>query len=174
MTNPQELYRPWLINGTYFNRMLQCGPRGNSWLEHALKNCLPVEIFDEWKERLAFLSTASSDAFRIARKTRLERELIFISEHIIPPSGAAEDHPDVRYCIFAALHEIVHVIKQHQPPNEILEKANKAQEEEADTLAFEWFNAYITRVNNSHLKEFTRQELDEATKKNAVKLQALQ
>src|SRR3990172_5272366 len=150
MTNLRELFRPWQIHGTYFNRMLQCGPQGNFWLQHALTNCLAAEIFDEWKERLAFLSTASSDAFRIANKTRLERELIFISEHIIPPSGAALDHPDVRYFIFVALHEIVHVIKQHQPPNEILEKANKAQEEEADMLAFEWFNAYIRRVTNLH------------------------
>jgi hypothetical protein len=154
--------------------MLQCGGRANGWLEHALKDCLPTEIFDEWKDKLAFLSTANSDAFRIAKKIREERELIFISEHIIPPNGVAEDHPDVRYFVFAALHEVVHAIKQHRPPNEISEEANKAQEAEADALAFEWFNAYIKRRKSAHLKEFTREELEAAKKKNAPKLQALQ
>jgi hypothetical protein len=174
MANLQELYRPWLINGTYFNRMLLCGRRANGWLEVALMRCLPVEMLDEWKERLAFLSTVNSDAFRIGTKTRLERELIFISEHIIPPKDVAEDHPDVRYFIFVALHEIAHVIRQHRPPNEIYAEDNQAQEDEADALAFAWFNSYIKRANHPHLKEFTTQERDDAAQRNKVKLEALQ
>ncbi len=174
MTEPQELYRPWMINGTYFNRMLQCGARANSWLEHALTECLPLEILDEWKDKLAFVSTANSDAYRIAKKTREERELIFISEHIIPPRNAAEDHPDVRYLVFVALHETVHAIKQHEPPNEISVEANNAQEAEADALAFEWFNAYVARKNNRHFTNFTARELAAAAHRNAAKLRALQ
>jgi hypothetical protein len=174
MTEAQELYRPWMINGTYLNRMLQCGARANGWLEHALTECLPLEILDEWKDKLAFVSTANSDAYRIAKKTREERELIFISEHIIPPPNAREDHVDVRYFVFVALHETVHAIKQHEPPNEISVEANNAQEAEADAFAFEWFNGYIERKNNPHLIHFTPQELAAATQRNAVKLQALQ
>ncbi len=174
MTKPEELYRPSVINGTYFNRMLQCGARANGWLEHVLTDCLPTEIFDDWKDKLAFISTANSDAFRIARKTREERELIFISEHIIPPHGASEGHPEVRYLYFVALHEVVHAIRQHKPPNEISEEANNAQETEADALALEWFNAYIKRTKNPYLKEFTKEELAVATKKNTEKLKALQ
>ncbi len=174
MTEPKELYRPWMINGTYFNRMLQCGARANGWLEHALTEFLPMDILDEWKDKLAFVSTANSDAYRIAKRTREERELIFISEHIIPPRNAAEDHSDVRYFVFVALHETVHAIRQHKPPNEISAEANTAQEREADALAFEWFNAYVARKNNRHFKNFTAQELEAATQRNAVKLQALQ
>jgi hypothetical protein len=154
--------------------MLQCSARTNGWLEHALKDCLPIEILDEWKDKLAFISTAKSDAFRIAKRTREERELIFISEHIVPPQGVAEDHPDVRYLVFAALHEVVHVIKQHKPPNEISEDTNNAQEAEADALAFKWFNAYIKRTKNPYLKEFAKEELTVATEKNSEKLKALQ
>jgi hypothetical protein len=174
MTDPYELYRPWMINGTYFNRMLQCGARANNWLEHALIKCAPREIFDEWKDKITFLSTANSDAFRIAKRTREERELIFVSEHIIPPHGVSEDHADVRYLIFVALHEFVHVIKQHQPPNEISEEANNAQEAEANDLAFEWFNGYIETLNHPDVPEFTEAELVAAQKKNKTKLEALQ
>ena len=174
MTGIQELYRPWQINGTFLNRMLHCGGRSNSWLQAVLTDFFPADLFDIWKDKIAFVSTASNDAFRIAIKTRLERELIFVSEHIIPPPGAALDHPDVRYFIFVALHELVHVIKQHKPPNEILEEANKIQEEEADRFAFEWFNGYVKRMKNPYLTEFTVQELNEAKARNAEKLQALQ
>ena len=73
-----------------------------------------------------------------------------------------------------ALHETVHAIKQHKPPNEISVEANTAQETEADALAFEWFNAYVERKNNPNFKKFTTDELHAATQKNAVKLQALQ
>lgn len=166
MADPQELYRPWQINGTYFNRMLQCGPRASYWLEHALKDCLPIDILDAWKAKLAFLSTTNSDAFRIAKATRENRELIFISERIIPPKRASEDHPDIRYFVFVALHEVVHAIKQHKPPNEISEAENSAQEIEADTLAFDWYNTYLKSKKNPHLPEFTKQDLDKSTEKN--------
>src|SRR4051812_10923842 len=127
MTAPQELYKPWAIAGSFFSRMLQCSGRANSWLEHTLIECLPMDILDEWKESLAFVSTANSDAYRIAKETREQRELIFISEHIIPPGHAAEDHPDVRYLMFVALHEVVHAIKLHKPANAISADENSAQ-----------------------------------------------
>ena len=81
-----------------------------------------------------------------------------LSEYVIPPAGAAEDHTDARYLVFVALHGIVHAIKQHKPPNEISEAANNEQETEADALAFEWFNAYVKKKNNPYFKPFTKKD----------------
>ena len=56
MPTGSELYRPSTIAGTVFNRMLQCGPDSNYWLEHALKHCLPYEVLEQWQDRIAFIS----------------------------------------------------------------------------------------------------------------------
>ena len=48
-----------------------------------------------------------------------------------------EADPVVRYFMFVCLHETVHAIKQHMPPNEITPEENEAQEAEADRLALE-------------------------------------
>ena len=76
--------------------------------------------------------------------------------------------------MFVALHETVHAIKQHRPPNEISEEENNLQESEADDLALDWLNAHIRMRNNPHLKEFTKEELAVAKEKNMKKLEALQ
>lgn len=172
MTDPRELYTSWLRRGSYLNQMLECGPDANRWLEHALINCLPMDIFDEWKDALAFLSTVNRDAFRIARATREKRELIVISERIIPKGPLSEDNPRVRYFIFAALHEVAHAIKQHKPPNEISDEDNKAQENEADDLAYRWYNGYVRSRGNAHLPELTRVEVERAQAANRAAMNA--
>lgn len=46
MVTGHELYRPWMISGTVFNKMLQCSLDSNQWLEHALTYCLPYEVLE--------------------------------------------------------------------------------------------------------------------------------
>jgi hypothetical protein len=58
---------------------------------------------------------------------RERRELIFLSKHIAPSPGMNEADPVVRYFMFACLHETVHAIKQHRPPNEITAEQSQAQ-----------------------------------------------
>lgn len=171
MTSASELYRPWEVNGTYMNRMLQCGANANYWIQHALISALPMEVLDEWKDRVVFLSGARSDAFRVGKKLRQEKEIIFIAERIIPKGAVSEDHPMARYLMFAALHELAHVVKQHAPPNEISEDDNARQEKEADELAFSWFNAYVKKRNHPDIKQFTQDEL-KAAKVNSEKIAA--
>lgn len=139
--------------------MLQAGTAANYWLEHALVNCVPTELFEEWKGKIVFLSASGSDAFRVAKVLRENGELIFLSERIIPKGALSEDDPRVRYFLFAALHEVVHVIKQHKPPNEISKEENDAQEAEANDTALEWYNDYVRCLKNPHLGELTKQEI---------------
>lgn len=171
MKDPGDLYGSWLIPATYLNSMLQCGPHANPWLEHALINCLPPEVFDAWKNRLVFLSTTRSDAFRVAKTLRETRELIVLSERIIPRGPLSEDHPDVRYFMFAALHEVVHAIKQHRPPTEITSAENEAQEDEANTWALGWYNEYVRQRNSPHLRELTMAEVEAAQAKSRAAMQ---
>ncbi len=52
MTTGAELFRPWMIAGSVFSKMLQRSPRSNNWLENTLNECLPIEILQEWQDRL--------------------------------------------------------------------------------------------------------------------------
>src|SRR5262245_55691294 len=124
-----------MIVGSVFNSMLQCGPDSNHWLEHALANCLPYELLELWQDCIAYISAEDRDAFRINKALRESRELIFLSEHVAPSPGMNEADPIVRYFMFVCLHEAVHAMMQHRPPNEITPEENKAQELEADELA---------------------------------------
>jgi Zn-dependent peptidase ImmA (M78 family) len=166
MATGRELYRPWMIAGTVFSRMLQCSQHSNDWLEHALTRCLPYEILEQWQDRIAYISAEQRDAFRINKALRESRELIFLSEHIAPSQGMNEADPIVRYFIFVCLHETVHAIKQHRPPNEITPKENEAQEAEADQLALEWINSYLKEMNHPDMPLLTKEEIERAQARN--------
>jgi|ERR1700733_13633725 len=166
MVTGHELYRPWMIAGTVFNKMLQCSPDSNQWLEHTLTYCLPHEVLELWQDRIAYISTELRDAFRINKTLRESRELIFLSEHIIPPRGMNEADPIVRYFMFVCLHETVHAIKQHRPPNEITLEENEAQEAEADQLALRWINYYLKERNHPDMPPMTEEEIERAQVRN--------
>jgi hypothetical protein len=148
------------------DRMFQCGEEANFWLRLAITEGLPTELIKEWHAKLTFISAFGRDGFRINKKLRESSELVFLAEHIIPSGGMSEDHPVVRYFMFAALHEAAHAIKQHRPPNEISTEENRAQEDEADALAFEWFNEYIANRNNKYLRPQTEDEVEKAQERN--------
>lgn len=115
MTVSSDLYRSWRSEGSYFSDMLDCGDRYNRWVEIALEH-VPPNILDEYKERLVYVSTADRDGCRLARKYCEEREVILVSERILPKKGVSLGDPDVRYFVFVILHETVHAIKRHQSP----------------------------------------------------------
>ena len=161
-----EIYRPWMIAGTVFSRMFQCSPQSNNWLEHTLTHCLPYEVLKQWQDRIAYISTELRDAFRINKALRESRELIFLSEHIVPSQGMNEADPIVRYFMFVCLHETVHAIEQHRPPNEITPAQNSAQEDEADRLAFQWINDYLKERNHPQMPPLTEDEIKRAQARN--------
>jgi hypothetical protein len=148
------------------DKMFQCGPDANYWLRHTMTQCFPRELLEQWHQRLTFLSAEYRDGFRVNKSLRETRELVFLSEHIAPCPGMNEAHPVVRYFMFVCLHESVHVIRQHRPPNEISAEENEAQEAEADQLALEWINSYLRVRNHSDMPLFERDEIEEAQARN--------
>lgn len=167
MKDLSSLYTSWRIRDSYLNKMLHCGSRYNSWVAHALKY-LPPEVLFEFKDQLAFYSTAQRDACRVARDICEGKEIILLSERILPKKGAQEYHSQVRYFIFGVLHEIAHALQNHRSP--LLDNLSgdevSAQEKEADELALSWFNDHVRRRNNRYLKPIAFEEIEEAKRTN--------
>lgn len=146
--------------------MLHCGPY-DRWVEIALQY-LPFDLFEEHKEKLAFISMAHRDGSRLARVTCETREVIVLSEHILPRGHTNEGQSDVRYFIYVVLHEVAHAIKKHRSPlyDSLTDDEFDAQEQEADDLAFHWFNAHIAACGNPHLPAITHEEIELAQAKS--------
>lgn len=168
------LYQSWIVQGSYFNRMLYCGAWYNPWVENALRY-LPREVLEEHKERLAFLAMGHRDGTRVARQLCETREIIILSEHVLPKRGADEGQPEVRYFTYVVLHEVAHAIRRHRSPlfDNLTPEENNAQEEEADAVALQWFNTHIAAVNNPHLPPITREEIEAAQAKNQEVMEKL-
>lgn len=173
MTDDRLLYQSSIIRGSYFNRMLDCGPY-NRWVEIAL-GYLPREVLDEHKENLAFISMAHRDGTRLARIICETREVIVLSEHVLPRGHAKEDQSEVRYFFYVVLHEIAHAIKKHRSPqyDSLTKEEFDAQEQEADDLAFKWFNDHIAEIANPHLTAITHVEIELAQDKSQEVMQRL-
>ena len=174
MTHFYSLYASWRIKDSYFNKMLHCGENYNRWVEIALQY-LPENIFNEQKERLAFFSTGEVDACRVTRQICKEREIILLSERILPKAGVNEVHETVRYYVFVVLHEVAHAIRLHKSPlfDSLTQEEIKQQEKEADDLAMTWFNEHVKIRNNPHLKPITIDEVREAQNKNQKMMENL-
>ena len=141
--------------------MFDCSYDAKSWIIYAL-NCLSADVFERCRDRLAFVCMDTSDGRRLTPEFMEGREIIVLSERIVPRGCLAEDHPKVRYFVFVVLHEIAHAVCQHRPPNQITEEKYSAQEAEAHGLAFSWFNDYLRARKHPDLREFTEQELKQA------------
>ncbi len=173
MNNDRLLYQSSIIRGSYFNRMLDCGPY-DRWVEIAL-GYLPREILEEHKENLAFISMAHRDGTRLARLTCETREVIVLSEHVLPNIHANEGQSEVRYFFYVVLHEVAHAIKKHRSPqyDSLTNEEFEAQEKEADDLAFKWFNDHITALANPYLPAITDEEIKLAQTKSQEVMQRL-
>jgi len=141
--------------------MFDCSQDAKFWIIYALR-CLPEDVLAAYQDRMAFVCMDTSDGRRLTPAFCQEREIIILSERIVPRGCLPEYDPKVRYFVFAVLHEIAHAVSQHLPPNQISEEQNAAQEREAHTLAFAWFNNYIRTRNHPHHREFTEDELMQA------------
>jgi hypothetical protein len=73
----------------------ECGPEGDFWGQHALR-CLPDEVADACDGKLAFVTMTQSDGRRLTRKFCDGRDVIVLSERIVPRAGLREDNASVR------------------------------------------------------------------------------
>jgi hypothetical protein len=172
-TNDQLNYQSSIVRGSYFNRMLDCGDH-NRWLEIAL-GYLPRNLFDENKEQLKFISMAHRDGCRLARADCETREIIILSEHILPKPNVDESHSDVRYFVYVVLHEVAHAIKKHRSPlfDSLTSEEIDTQESEADSLAMQWFNDHANELANPNLLPITTQEIETAEAKSRAKMKTI-
>ncbi len=150
---------------------LNCGRDGDVWVGHVLSNCIPDDVWGSHGDQLAFVSTTESDGRRLSRAFAEGRHIIVLSERVIPHGPLAEDHPRVRYLYFLVLHEVAHAVCDHRPPDEITFEQNKAQEEEANTLAFRWFNDYLATKADVGVALFTEAELATVQAEMQAKMQ---
>jgi hypothetical protein len=139
--------------------VFDCSRDAELWIRHALKSCVPINVWKSIGERLAFVCMDSSDGRRLTREFCENHEIILLSERIIPRGYRAEDDPKVRYFWFAVLHEVAHAYRDHVSPAAISAEENAAQEGDADELAYAWFNKYL---KSKKQPEFTSAELEKA------------
>jgi len=169
MENFLDLCLPWKVKESPFHQMLYCGEKYyNRWVAEALRY-LPPKIIYEYKNKLAFFSTAEADGYRVARKL-CDREIILLSERILPKKGATEDQKEVRYFIFAVLHEVAHAIKEHPSPlfDQLSRREVEAQEQEADNQALTWFNEHVKLFSSKkpYLRPITLDEIEKVRENN--------
>lgn len=168
--NKRKLFK----NGN-FEAILDCEYWHNRWLECALKY-LPDTLVNEKNIRFLFKSTATRDACRVAREDCQTREIILISERVLPSQKVKEEmDPRARYFIYVVLHEIAHAIAAHKSPllDNLTAAELEAQEKEADELAMKWFNDHVAQRNNKHLLSITKEEIKEAQEKNQILMMKL-
>ena len=94
-------------------------------IEVALKY-LPDDLFDQNTKGFLFTSTVTRDACRVARHYCQTREIILISERILPGQNVKDGtNPKARYFIYVVLHEVAHAIGAHRSP--ILDNLTKEE-----------------------------------------------
>lgn len=174
MENKNDKDVGWFVKGSHLNQMLNCGPSYNGHVQNALEY-LPCAVFNKIKTSMAIYSTNEIDGCRLAREVCKSKESILISERIFPRRGATEGDNNYRYFIFVVLHEIAHAYLIHLSPKFDSLTANKieAQENEADDLAFQWFNDYIVRKANPYLTKLTPDEVNKAKAKSKEEREAI-
>lgn len=153
-------------------RFLYCGNnkddnKYDNWVKKALE-FLPEEISQLPKDKLVFYSTICidcNDAIIIPKQIRENRDIIILSERIFPKKDASEDQREVRYFIFAVLHEIAHAVK-HQSDLIGSPEEEKTKNDEADGLAVSWYNKFVEKRNNPDLKQVTIEEINEIRAEN--------
>jgi len=172
--NNDELYRPWELRGTALNKALHCGCKYNYWVTIAL-TYLPQEIFANLINHIAIYSTAERDASLVDSTMSNEREIILLSDRILPKKGAQESDQQVRYFIFTLLHEIAHLYKNHNISlfDNPCDEQFAAFEKEADNLAFLWFNEHVLKTNNQYLQVLTDDEIRKVQEENKALMRNL-
>lgn len=128
--------------------LIQCGgDYENAAVRSVLEEYLPPDVLSAFNGRLALLSTISVDGVRLTKSFCRDREVIVLSERILPArSGDEEFHPAYRYFIFVVLHEIAHACRDHLSPlfDGLSQEEADLQQRETDELALKWFNEHAS------------------------------
>ena len=143
--------------------IIDCAPY--FWHVKTALKYLPESELHSLSGNLYITSTTSRGACRLSRALCETKEIIILSERIMPPQKPSEDDEIFRYFIFVVLHEVAHVIKKHRSPlyDELtLEEAEK-QEDEANKLALDWFNAHVINRRNPNLQELSQEEIERSS-----------
>jgi len=156
----------WRHANSGFDKRIHCYNDYHKTLIWIALNYLPKDVYEKMKNNIAIYSTSYTDGCRVAKKIRENREIILLSDHIMPKEGSSTGQPEVRYLIFVILHEIAHAYKNHLPSNEIIEKKNSEQEIEANNLALDWFNSFEEKNNRKKSRPLTMEEINIAQDKN--------
>jgi hypothetical protein len=128
--------------------LINCGgDYANAAVRSVLEEYLPPDVLSAFDGRLAFLSTTFMDGVHLTKSFCRDREVIVLSERIIPArSGDEEFHPSYRYFIFVVLHEVAHACRDHPSPvlDSLSHEEADAQQRETDELALKWFNEHAS------------------------------
>ena len=128
--------------------LIDCGGAyANAAVRSVLENYLPSDVLSAFDGRLAFVSTARVDGVRLTKNFCRDRDVIVLSERIIPVTSEDEEfHPGYRYFIFVVLREIAHACKEHVSPfsNDLTAPQVESQTREAEELALKWFNEHAS------------------------------
>ena len=128
--------------------LIDCGGAyANAAVRSVLENYLPSDVLSAFDGRLAFVSTLGVDGVRLTKSFCRDRDVIVLSERIIPVTSEDEEfHPVYRYFIFVVLREIAHACKEHVSPfsNDLTAPQVESQTREAEELALKWFNEHAS------------------------------
>jgi hypothetical protein len=128
--------------------LIDCGgDYANAAVRSALDDYLPPDVLSAFDGRLALVSTAAVDGVRLTKSFCRDRDVIVLSERIIPvKSGDEEFHPGYRYFIFVVLREIAHACKDHLSAlsDDLTAVQLETQTREANELALKWFNEHAS------------------------------
>jgi hypothetical protein len=128
--------------------LIDCGGAyADAAVRSVLENYLPSDVLSAFDGRLAFVSTLGVDGVRLTKSFCRDRDVIVLSERIIPVTSEDEEfHPGYRYFIFVVLREIAHACKDHLSPlsDDLTGAQLETQTREADELAMKWFNEHAS------------------------------
>lgn len=128
--------------------LIDCGGDfANAAVRSVLADYLPPDVLSAFDGRLVLVSTTCVDGLRLTKSFCRDREVIVLSERIIPAkAGDEEFHPNYRYFIFVVLHELAHACREHLSPTLdcLTQEEADAQTREADELALKWFNEHAS------------------------------
>ena len=137
---------------------VDCSYEAKYWVDRAI-GWLPSDVVEHLAGRLAIVCVDSSDGRRLTSEFCQGRQLIILSERIVPRGCLSEDDSRVRYFIFVVMHEIAHAICDHQAPRELPVLSAEGQEDEADVLAYKWLNEHLETTDQPR---FSTEELSKA------------
>jgi hypothetical protein len=128
--------------------LIECGADyANAAVRSVLEDYLPADVLSAFDGRLAFISTTGVDGVRLTKSFCRDRDVIVLSERIIPVRSDDEEfHPGYRYFIFVVLREIAHACKDHLSPlsDDLTAAQVESQGREAEELALKWFNEHAS------------------------------